>query len=58
MKSVKLTSKNLAAYDLILLSTDHNDYDYEFIYKHSKLIIDSRNAFNIKGLANGKVFKA
>ncbi|MBU2494647.1 MAG: nucleotide sugar dehydrogenase [Bacteroidetes bacterium] len=58
MKSVKLTSKNLASYDLILLSTDHDEFDYKFIYKHSKLIVDSRNALKIQGLSNGKVFKA
>ncbi len=58
MASIELTDKNLASYDLVLLSTDHDDYDYQFIYEHSKLIIDTRNAFQKSGLDNGKVHKA
>ena len=58
MESVELTKENLSKYDLILLSTDHDDYDYEFIHKHAKLILDTRNAFKKKGIENGKVFKA
>jgi UDP-N-acetyl-D-glucosamine dehydrogenase len=58
MTSVELTEENLSSYDLVLLSTDHDDYDYQFIYDHSKLIIDTRNAFQKSGLDNGKVHKA
>jgi len=58
MASIELTDKNLASYDLVLLSTDHDDYDYQFIYEHSKFIIDTRNAFQKSGLDNGKVHKA
>ncbi len=58
MKSIELTSENLSSYDLVLLSTDHDDYDYRFIYDNSKLIIDTRNAFKKSGLNNGKVHKA
>lgn len=59
MSSVELTPENLASYDLILLSTDHTDYDYEFIAKHSNLIVDTRNAFERAGVnVNGKVNKA
>ncbi|MBI2418986.1 MAG: nucleotide sugar dehydrogenase [Ignavibacteriales bacterium] len=48
MKSVPLTEKNLAKYDIIVISTDHSDYDYAFIFKHAKLIVDTRNA--LKGI--------
>ena len=48
MKSVKLTSEKLKSYDLVVLSTDHSIFDYKFIAKNSKLIVDSRNAFEIK----------
>ena len=58
MESVELTKENISKYDLILLSTDHDDYDYEFIQKHAKLILDTRNAFRKNGIVNGKVFKA
>lgn len=44
MSSVPLTEKNLRKYDCVLISTDHSIYDYAFIVKHSKLIIDTRNA--------------
>ncbi|MFA7290439.1 MAG: nucleotide sugar dehydrogenase [Melioribacteraceae bacterium] len=46
MSSVELTEENLQKYDLVLLSTDHDDYDKKFIKKNSKLIVDTRNFFN------------
>ncbi len=56
--SVDLKKDSIRLYDLIILTTDHDDYDYDFIYKHAKLILDTRNAFKIKGLSDGKVYKA
>ena len=44
MKSVPLTPETLASYDCVLIATDHSAYDYEMIVKHSKLIVDTRNA--------------
>ncbi len=58
MNSIDLTAENLAKYDLVLLSTDHDDYDYEFIHSYANLILDTRNAFKKKGIKNGKVHKA
>lgn len=58
IKSVDLTEENLKRYDLVVLSTDHDIFDYDFILTHSNLILDTRNAFKLNGLANGKVFKA
>ncbi len=58
LESVELTAENMAKYDLVVLSTDHEAYDYGFIYRHSKIIIDTRNAFRKLGIKNGKVFKA
>lgn len=58
MKSVSINQSIIQSYDLVIISTDHDEFDYEFIYKHSKLIIDSRNALKIHGLSNGKVIKA
>jgi UDP-N-acetyl-D-glucosamine dehydrogenase len=43
-KSVDLTAKNLAKYDLALVSTDHSAYDWDFIVQNSKLVVDTRNA--------------
>lgn len=58
MNSVEITKENLAGYDLILLSTDHTNYDYKLIAEHSKLILDTRNAFKKAGIKSNKVFKA
>ncbi|MGA8035540.1 MAG: nucleotide sugar dehydrogenase [Candidatus Acidiferrales bacterium] len=44
MKSVALTPENLASYDCVLIATDHTSYDYDSIVKHSKLVVDTRNA--------------
>ena len=45
LKSIKLSSINLKKFDLTVLITDHDLYDYEKIYKHSKLIIDTRSVY-------------
>ncbi|MGK9369499.1 nucleotide sugar dehydrogenase [Melioribacter sp. Ez-97] len=58
MHSVELTKDVLRLYNLVLLATDHDNYDYNFIRKHARLILDTRNAFKIKGLHEGNVFKA
>jgi len=55
-KSVKLTAENLKKYDLVLLSTDHSYYDTQFIAKHSKIVVDTRNAF--KNVKSKNIYKA
>ena len=44
MKSKKLTEKMIGEYDAVLISTDHSDYDYEWIVANSQLVVDTRNA--------------
>ena len=44
MTSVELTSESLAAYDCVLVSTNHNAYDWQMISDHARLIVDTRNA--------------
>jgi len=44
MASVPLTEATLQRYDCVLISTDHSCYDYEWIVKHAKLVVDTRNA--------------
>lgn len=58
MQSVELTKNNLTKYDMILLSTDHSNYNYKFINSVSKLILDTRNAFERAGIKSDKIFKA
>lgn len=43
----KLTSKNLLEFDLVILVTDHDNFDYKFINKNSKKIIDCRGRFSL-----------
>src|ERR1700676_1793467 len=44
MKSVPIDSKSLAAYDCVLIATDHTAYDYAMIVESSQLVVDTRNA--------------
>jgi len=58
MESINLSKENLKKFDLIILTTDHDNYEYEFIYKNANLILDTRNAFKKYGISNGKIRKA
>jgi len=42
--SVELTPAALAAYDAVLIATDHSSYDYEAIVAAAQLVVDTRNA--------------
>ena len=44
MTSRKLTEKMLASYDCVLIATNHSAYDYDWIVKHARLVVDTRNA--------------
>jgi UDP-N-acetyl-D-glucosamine dehydrogenase len=44
LTSVALTAETLAAQDCVLVATDHSAYDYDFIVRHSRLVVDTRNA--------------
>ena len=39
-KSVKLDTINM--YDLVILATDHDKYDYHYLQDNAKLIVDTR----------------
>ena len=58
MKSIKLTADKLKSYDMVVLSTDHTSFDYNFIAANSRIIIDSRNAFESRGIKTKNIFKA
>ena len=44
MRSVDISPASLAAYDCVLIATDHSSYNYEQIVNAAKLVVDSRNA--------------
>jgi UDP-N-acetyl-D-glucosamine dehydrogenase len=45
LRSVALNPESVAAYDLILLATDHDRFDYPLIRKHARLIVDTRGVY-------------
>jgi len=58
MKSKKLSAKMLAAYDVVLISTDHSVYDYDWIVKNARLVVDTRNATASVRKGRTKIVKA
>lgn len=58
MTSQPLTPEYLAAQDCVLVSTDHSAYDFDFIVKHSKMVLDTRNATKKVKEGREKIFKA
>jgi len=44
LKSVELTKKLLKESDLVVITTNHSVYDYDFIVQNSEKVIDTRNA--------------
>ena len=54
MRSVALEP---AAYDCVVIVTDHSAIDYERLVEDAKLVVDFRNATGRAGSANGKVWK-
>jgi UDP-N-acetyl-D-glucosamine dehydrogenase len=43
LRSVALTQRALRAADAVLVVTDHSAFDAEFIVRHSRLVVDTRN---------------
>jgi UDP-N-acetyl-D-glucosamine dehydrogenase len=44
LTSRELTAEYLAAQDCVLIATDHTAYDYDFIVRHARMVLDTRNA--------------
>ena len=51
----RLTPELVAGADCVVITTDHSAYDYKMILKKAKLIVDSRNAFGVRGLKSPKI---
>ena len=58
MESIQLTKENIQKYDVLLLSTDHSNYDFQLIATYAPLIVDTRNAFAKNGIVNERIVKA
>lgn len=61
VRSVPLEERMLKDYDCAVLTTNHSVYDYPWIARHARLILDTRNAFkscqaaNIYRLGTGEI---
>ena len=55
LDSVELTADNIASYDCVILTTEHDKFDYALLEQHAQLIIDTRGKFTTQ---SGKVIKA
>ncbi len=58
MKSKPLSTAMLKKYDAVLISTNHSDYDYDWIVQNSGLVIDTRNATASVKKGRNKIVKA
>jgi UDP-N-acetyl-D-glucosamine dehydrogenase len=45
LTSIIPTAENIAKFDLLLLSTNHTEFDYELFKQNAKLIIDTRGVY-------------
>lgn len=51
-ESIPLTPATLAEADCVVIHTDHSAFDYEFIVRHARTVVDTRNA--TKGVRIGR----
>ena len=58
MKSKAISAGMLKNYDVVLIATAHSDYDYDFIVKNAKLVVDTRNATKDVKIGRRKIVKA
>ena len=45
LASVPLTAERVGGYDLVLIATNHDAFDYELIRKNAKLVVDTRGVY-------------
>jgi hypothetical protein len=55
LKSLSLTATNLERFDCVVIATAHQSFPYGAVLKHSKGIVDTRNA--LKGRPSPKVLR-
>lgn len=48
LQSIELNENNLGQFDAVVLTTQHDRFDYDLIFEHARLIIDTRGAFRRK----------
>ncbi|MBM3518855.1 MAG: UDP-N-acetyl-D-glucosamine dehydrogenase, partial [Alphaproteobacteria bacterium] len=45
LKSVTLSPESIVKFDLVLLATNHDAFDYKMIQAYAKLIVDTRGVY-------------
>ena len=45
LSSIELSADSLPLFDVVILATDHDAFDYDLIRAHSQLIVDTRGKF-------------
>jgi UDP-N-acetyl-D-glucosamine dehydrogenase len=58
MKSVALNEQSLPFFDAVLIATDHAAIDYSALVRHSRLVIDTRNATRAVTMGRDKIVMA
>jgi UDP-N-acetyl-D-glucosamine dehydrogenase len=58
MTSRELTKEYLAEQDCVLIVTDHSAFDYDLVVKHSRLVVDTRNATSRVTTTGATIVKA
>jgi len=58
MSSKPLTEELLREADLVVIITDHTEYDYQWIVNNASLVVDTRNATKGIRSARAKIIKA
>ena len=56
-KVTRPTPANLAKADLVVIVTDHSDYDFDMVVRNSRLVLDTRNATRSVRVGRSKVHK-
>jgi UDP-N-acetyl-D-glucosamine dehydrogenase len=57
-KCIGLTRDSISAYDAVVIVTDHDDIDYQLLARHSRLIVDTRNAIRTRGIVCKQLVQA
>ncbi len=58
LDSVELTEQTVAEADCVLIATDHTAYDYDWIVRHARCVVDTRNAAKNVRQGRQKIVKA
>ena len=56
-RSVPLVQEELQSADLVIIVTNHSTYDYDFIVRHARCVLDTRNATRNVAAGRGRIRK-